>query len=125
MDINGSAIVRGSGPQTLSGVAGATVGGEDGKNKQWVLKFKGGVKIQSDTVDVAANSSPEFALPEAYTEDHYTVLVSCAESLADDITQHSSGGWVPSGPNKLSHVQIENIGEATRSFTFLSIGKDL
>lgn len=124
MDLNGMLAVLGSGPQVLSGVGPATDGGEEGENKQWVLKFANGVKIQSDTVTVSAASTDEtIALPSQYTEEHYTVMVTIAEEPSDAADLFCCG-YVPAS-DRLLYVAIQNNNANAIKYTYISIGKDL
>ncbi len=123
MDINGKQVVKGAGPSILSLVGDSASGGQQGQEKKWVLTFPNGIKIQSDTVIVTANSTEAFALPEAYTDAHYTVLVSCADEVGTGVNDHCLHGEPQTG--NLTHVIIENIGEDNRHFMYLSIGRDV
>ncbi len=124
MNINGKQVVKGTGTIKLDLVEDSTSGGEGGVNKKWAISFPNGLRIQSDTVSVTANNSlSEHSLPVAYTEAHYVVLVSCATEVGTGVDQHCNHGE-PSATDNLGKVTLENIGEAAREFTYLSIGKD-
>jgi len=125
MDINGAVALLGGGNfAEILNVAAATDGGVAGKNKKGTLKLINGVKIQWDSVPVAANATTEFALPEEYTEDHYAVLVQHTGSVTTGGSEQECAGWVPAGDNKLSHVELMQINDSQRELTFWSIGKD-
>lgn len=129
MDINGKQVVKGAGPGLISGVADATAqGSSEHAGKQWIQKFSNGIKIQSDVVDVTADGGPiAFALPEAYTDDHYVTVVSVTEALGtgnDEVCCHAEIPTDASG-KKLTHVDVENINASDRMFTYISIGRDL
>lgn len=124
MDINGNQIVKGTGPSLITTLADATDTGAGSNNKKWVITFPNGIKIQSDTIEVGSNTTANFVLPEAYTEKHYTVIVSIAASVgtsADNLCVHAE---IPSGAENLTHVQLENINNTARDFSYISIGKD-
>jgi hypothetical protein len=126
MDINGKKAVKGTGPSVLTDVAAATSTGGGSSNKQWVIKFPNGIKIQSDTIDIGANSGQvQFPLPSAYTGDHFVVMISTASAVTATADEHVNQAHVPTGANKLTHIEAENIGGSTWAFTYLSIGKDL
>ena len=124
MDINGKQAVKGSGPSVVTLVEDATTGGQEGTHKKWAITFPNGIRIQSDTVLISANSTTEFALPVPYTEAHYLVVVSCAHSIGSSTEEHSNNGRPADAGNNLTHAQLQNTGDANRVFTYLSIGKD-
>ena len=125
MNLNGNFTVRGGTNTVLSSNIGpATVGGEDGNNFKCTLKFTDGVKIQFDTVNMSADQQAEFALPEACTEDHYSVVAFYASNLNLSGQEQEICSWIPSGANKLSHVELLKITAGNHHVTFLSIGKD-
>jgi len=129
MDINGRLDMQSYGePPVLSGVAAATATGNDGQDKQGVLKFSNGFKIQWNTVDVDADTATDFTLPSAYTEAHYGVLASYNETRSLTVNQSSVHAAVSVSPNNLTSVNLYQIAGAAGTFayvTYVSWGKDL
>jgi len=109
---------------SLSGIAASTNAAVDGENKQGVIKFPGGLKVQFDTVTANLNSTTTVTLPEAYTEAHYTVIGSLASALGTGVTEDILALFVPSNPNTLTSVKIRSGANTDEEVTYISIGKD-
>jgi hypothetical protein len=98
-----------------------------GNNKKGTIKFPNGFKIQWDTVQAPSNTTGTFDLPEPYTEDHYGVIVSWADSFLLAIDEGTLGAWVPGNTesaNKLTKVVIISAEPIQYDVQFVSWGKD-
>lgn len=124
MKLNGSLAILGFGPHTFDSIAAATAAGENGLEKKGILRLAGGIKIQWDGVQVAANTSAVITLSEAYTEEHYTAICSFDTAIGPADTQLSVNCWIPSAA-PLSTLVIRNIFGAAVNYMYISIGKDL
>ena len=124
MDFNGHLKVVGStNYPTLSSVADSSAAGPNATHKKGVLKFHGGFKLQWDTISAGANTTTAFTLPEAYTEEHYTVVGSFAEDATDSAAESTLEFYVPTA-SKLSTVKCKNASPSARVVTYISFGKD-
>lgn len=127
MDMNGVLnIMNGGEPPVLSNVSAASAGGNAGENKQGVLKFSNGFKIQWQTVDIAADGEATVGLVSAYTERHLGVMACYAETIGNTTNQSSVHIAIPAAPNALSKVAIFQIINSPdpASVTFISWGLD-
>jgi hypothetical protein len=124
MKINGKLALKGSGndPIILEH-DDATVVGDESTHKRGVVKFANGMKMQWDTVSIAANSSVVVNLWEHYTDAQWCAYACMGETVTDDSNQQDVMAWVPSSDN-LRTVTVRNIGGSTADVTYMSIGRD-
>ncbi len=125
MEVNGKLIVKGAvSDPVLSSIADATSPTRlSGTESKGVLKFSNGLKIQWDTSNAGSDGTTVLTLPEAYTEDHYTVIGSWNDSSGASETESTMQIWVPT-TDKLSTVKVKSADGATKSVNYISIGKD-
>jgi hypothetical protein len=121
MDLNGNLTVLGGGIPVLRGVGPATEPGEDGMCTKGVLLFPNGFKIQWDTVSAPARAAASFNLPEAYTEDHYTVFGTYAVALDVAALTSSFAVFVQSNTQVRMY---SNYLTLARAISYVSFGKD-
>ena len=125
MLINGRVALKGSSNDpTLLEYGDANDTGADGNLKYGILKFANGVKIQWDTISLAANTTTSVALREPYTESHWSALSGLAQTVPSAGLEEDTSAWVPS-VDSLSKLSVRNIANSSRRVTWLSIGKDV
>ncbi len=97
MLINGRVALKGSSNDpTLLEYGDANDTGADGNLKYGILKFANGVKIQWDTISLAANTTTSVALREPYTESHWSALSGLAQTVPSAGLEEDTSAWVPS-----------------------------
>ena len=124
MKLNGRLALKGSANDVVVKEYGpASEIGDDADLTHGIIKFDSGLKMQWDTIDVAADTTVVIDLRERYTEAHYSVMTVFSEIVTSAGNQMDSAGWVPVA-DPLKTLTVQNIADSTRAVGWLSIGKD-
>lgn len=124
MKINGSLTVKGEDNElVLQSYGDATDGGPFSNHKSGVIKFNSGLKMQWDTVSIAANTNSTETLQSSYTCDHYCVMSILASDTVFHGDDDDTTAWVPT-TDKLTTAIVRNESADTEEITYLSIGMD-
>ena len=125
MDINGAIALFGSSNELVlieNEPATDTAAGSD-THRRGIIKFTNGVKMQWDTIDIAADATTVTALHEPYSEAQWCVIGGFGQTVSETANQNDMMCWVPAA-DSLTTVALRNISSATDEMTYLSIGKD-